>query len=280
MSSDLLPNALVENLRANGPLCVHHITPAAAIPDIVASGGLVSAAGRGQTTARWGANADLGAELVCCSFRPNWGVLNKHFADHESVIMSFNAASVATLPGARLSPINTARREARRFIDGSDQDQIETLDACRSGKRESELLVPGFIPFAYVRFLIFCDHEARDAWWPFVSGTLGIDAKSVSPLVTGDLAGIQLPPDLQITHRVRPVRPGSDQRIGPPAQRPAIAPGPTVTLNELLEELEEEEEWDEIEDDLFEQLYDRDRRGDAFSDFADWPMGDDETLDR
>src|SRR4051794_18106428 len=111
-----LSTDVIDVIRADGPACVCHITPASRLPDIAASGALLSCVRRRETSVRWGGNADLGEDLVCCGFRPHWGVLHRHFRDEESVILLFDAASVAAMPGARLSPRNTATTGARRYM--------------------------------------------------------------------------------------------------------------------------------------------------------------------
>jgi len=274
MSYARLPPEVIAWLRPSGLKCLCHMTTAARLPDIAASGGLLSARARNETSDRWGVNSDISDGLVCCGFRPHWGVL-RHFSAEESVILVFDAASLAALPGARLSPHNTATRAARRYLLEDDENPMATLERCRADKGSAELLVPESVPLSSLRFAIFCDAEARDAWWPAILRGIGTDAPpGLKACVDGDLGGFRFPADLKVTKRVRPVRDGVDRR---PTVTIADSPVPmdmTISVDDLAEDL-----WDddsEESSDLFDDLYVR-RRDHA--DFADWPFDDEEPSD-
>lgn len=271
MGAPGLPGEVIASLRATGPKCLCHITTAARLPDIAASGGLLSARARNETSDRWGANSEICDRLVCCGFRPHWGVL-RHFGIEESAILVFDAASLAGLPGARLSPVNTASRAARPYLLEDDDEPLTTLKRCRSDKGSAELLVPESVPLSSLRFVIFCDAIARDAWWPATMRALGAEVPSdLKALVDGQLGGFRFPPDLTVTNRVRPITEGVDRR---PSVAIANSPVPvdlTITVEDLAEQL-----WvDDLEErpDLFDELYVRRR---DYADFVDWPFDDDE----
>jgi hypothetical protein len=248
-----------------------HLTTAARLPDIAASAGLLSPLARNETSDRWGANSDIGDGLVCCAFRPHWGVL-RHFSTEESAILIFDAASLAALPGARLSPHNTAAREARSYLLDDDEDAMSTLERCRADKGSAELLVPESVPLSSLRFIIFCDATARDAWWPATLRALGREAPpDRKACVDGDLGGFRFPDGLEVIDRVRPVMEGVDRR---PSLAIADSPVPadrTISVDDLAEHLWDDEA--EESPDLFDELYVRRR---DYADFIDWPFDDEE----
>ena len=83
-----LTSELLADLATTGPKCVYHVSRASSLPDIAASGGLLSASERRVAPRHpWGHNSDLGAGLVCCSLRPHWGIQNTQFPNAESVIL-------------------------------------------------------------------------------------------------------------------------------------------------------------------------------------------------
>lgn len=266
-----LPDDVVSALRHGQPAFFCHVTPAAHLPDIAASGGLLSSARRGATSDRWGANLDRGKYLVCCGFRPHYGVL-KHFRNEESVLLLFDAPWLAGLPGATLSPHNTATIAARGHLDGDRRTTVETLQRCRADKGSAEILVPDAIPLDGLRYVVFCDREARDAWWPVVAPALPISGRPEVRL-NGALGGYRLPRDLAIDVRHRPVRPGVDRRRRFALPTSPIPLSKTVALEDALGAWDDED-GDEGPD-LFDTLYGGRRE---HADFIDWPVDDDEPL--
>jgi hypothetical protein len=265
----VLPEAVLDELRDRGPKCFHHVTPADRLPDIVASGGLLSANARTEISDRWGVHGDLGADLVCCGFKPHWGVL-KRFRDHESAILCFDAVQVASLPGARLSARNTGSPDARRYLDGQDPDPLETFRLCReqwrAGREAGEILVPDYLPIECLRFVMFCDEIAREAWWPTVDSELD-PGLGVKALVNGDLDNVEFPARRVVANRTRPVRTGVDRR-------PDDLVAPAVDEARLLMTLED------LDDavDLYEERYGDGQERSFAGDFVDWPVEDDEPL--
>lgn len=264
-----LPAAVLDELRERGPKCFHHVTPADRLPDIVASGGLLSANARNEISDRWGVNCDLGADLVCCGFKPHWGVL-KRFRDHEAAILCFDAVQVASLPGARLSARNTGSPDARICLVGQDPDPLNTFRLCReqwrAGREAGEILVPDYLPNACLRFVVFCDEIAREAWWPTVAAELD-PGLGVKALVNGDLDNIQFPARMIIANRTRPVRAGVDRR-------PDDLAAPDVDEARVLMTLEDLDH----AVDLYEERYCEDQARSFAGDFVDWPVDDDEPL--
>lgn len=268
---------------SQGPRCYYHLTEAANLPDIAASGGLLSLSERGEHRAgRWGRNADLGAEYVCTSLRPHWGILANHFAGHEAVIIVLDAGEVLELPGVRVCPHNSATPKARPHLEPApppSEISGALLTRWMHDKKTTEVLVPGVIPVGAFRFLVFSDAEARAAWLPATASALGrrTFAPGFKALVDGDLDGITLPSDQVVSTRTRPVVAGRDRRVG--VSVPWLD---TSTMEEMsLEDLEQDlAGWDEDETelDLFDQLYGSGLRRPGLGDFVDWPIGDDEML--
>lgn len=199
--------------RLAGKKCVHHATTAARLPDIVASGGLLNSRRLGESSERWGANSKLGRELVCCGFCVPW-FLFKQFGGEESVVLSFDAAALSALPRVIFSPYNTGRPDAAKYLERK-VDQRSALMECleaKSPRNLPELLAPT-IPLSALRFVVFCDEEARQAWAPVVETAMGGTVpESVSILVDGKLDQVRFPPGLRVNKRLRPLPRGINRR--------------------------------------------------------------------
>ena len=267
--SDGRSDDVIQALRRGKPAFFCRIHPAARLPDIAASGGLLSCASRIERSDRWGNNAYLGEHFGCCSFMPHWGVFD-HFRDEESALLLFDAAWLAALPGARLSPHNTATADARSYLAGDSTTTLDTLRHCRSNPRDAEVLVPEAVPLDGLRYVVFCDGDARGAWWRVIAPALPATAQA---RVNGDLGGYRLPNDLNITTRHRPALPGLDRRRGLALHTSPVPVDGTVDLEDVLDEWDDEAS-DEPAD-VFDTLYAGPR---DFADFVDWPLDDDESL--
>ena len=153
---------------------LYHVTSAASLSDISGAGGLTSTEYRHElNSGRWGANEDLGSELVCLSMSPHWGMIKHQFRATEVVVLVFDASHVARLPGARLSPLNSAKRDARQFMTTPPADSDQVLSNCTAdwaSMREAEVLVPSSVPAIFLRWFIFFDTWARSEWLPSSSG--------------------------------------------------------------------------------------------------------------
>jgi len=166
-----------------------------------------------QPSDRWGANEKQGRKLVCCGFRVPW-FLFRQFEGEESVVLSFDAAALSALPSAIFSPYNTARREATQYLE-REIEVSTALEECL--EKGSAAVVPEFlapeIPLSALRFVVFCDEEAREAWKPVIEGAMGHTVpNSVGILVDGELDQVRFPPGLSVTKRIRPLKPGINHR--------------------------------------------------------------------
>ncbi|MBK8294606.1 MAG: hypothetical protein IPK93_07470 [Solirubrobacterales bacterium] len=270
-------------LQKSKKKCFHHATTAKRLPDIIASGGLLSPERLGEKSDRWGANPEFGKDLVCCGFRPPWYIF-KYFRGEESVILSFDAPALAALPRAIFSPHNTATRDATEFLQRSSTEQPAALVEClesRSWRNPPEFLAPK-VPLSALQYAIFCDQEAKDAWSPVITEAMGKTVPlNVGILVNGELDQIRFPPDFEVKSRIRPVPDGIDRRGGSSIPDSPVRVDPTTTPEEISNDFWIDHESEETPD-LFDTLF-----GDPASmgyrlegDFPDWAIGDDERVEK
>lgn len=160
-------------------------------------------------------------------------------------------------------------------------DEPDLLTRCRAHKGAAELLIPQFVPFELIRYVMFCDHEARSAWWPPTEKALGTSGAEgrLTILVNGDLDRVGFAPDLSITERTRPAPPGVDQRLGPISVDVDLEGLSEISIEDLETEFADDDEIADEDGDLFEKLYGGRRAGPPFADFVGWPVDDDESLD-
>lgn len=231
-----------------------HLTYAAALPDIAASGGLLAPALRGApATHSWGANTALGESLVCLSLAVSWGMVRHHLNGHEVAILTVDLHRLPDLEPIRISPANSGSHEATPYL-AEDADAISALKECndRDVRWKAEVLVPGGVPLSVVYGVVFCDAEARDAWWPeFVKAMP--DHMAVPDVRLADAGRwFRLPDDFAVRDRVRPVRSGVDRLVGePPAGWKRRLPPIDIEIEPELEEPHwmDDDDWGEPEED-------------------------------
>jgi hypothetical protein len=206
-------------LRKHSQDCFHHATTTSRLPKIIAAGSLLSPQRLGETSDRWGANSELGQELVCCGFRVHWGIFKK-FRGEESVILSFDASALSALPGASFSPYNTAKREAEDYLNRNASDQRAALLQCLQDKSRTSPseFVASEIPLSTLRSIVFCDQKARESWSPVVEAAMGSTVPSdVRIFTNGELPDVPFPRDLEVTTRTKPLLRSINRRGGYPA---------------------------------------------------------------
>jgi hypothetical protein len=255
---------------------VYHLTRAASLPDIAASGALLCAGARRGEPLRhgWGVNDHQGRGLVCLSLIPSYGILSHQIDGEEAAILGFETKAVAGLPGLLPCPHNSAERKATPYLDG-------TIDRARASKelfaqhawRQAELLVPEAVPLGALKLIVLPDQEAHARWARPLLDDLGSDLSSRVEIRTDRPDGPRphFPPWYTVTKRP-PVRPGEDQR-----QR-VIRPIDPATVPDIdFGVVDEELHWMDHEDDerdLYDDLYGAGRRDRLLSSLLDEPYGE------
>lgn len=177
---------------------LYHVTAAASLSDISDAGGLTSTRRRGPRSGRWGANEDLGSDLVCLSMVPNWGFINSQFPNIEIAILEFDAYRVASLPNARVLPLNSAERDARPFMTMPAEDRAQVVSDCTgdyASKLKAEVLVPRVVPCEFLHRILFFDTWAQSDW--------RANGRTHKPHVLDGVAKTKFPPEYLST-RPRP----------------------------------------------------------------------------
>lgn len=166
MSGSIAPEPLL-----GGRKCLCHFTYVESLPDIAASGGLLSTDGRTSPPAHnWGANDDLGRGYVCTSLKPSWGILGAMGgADAALLVFGLNA----TLAGRRhlYVPLNSGSPRARPYMNGEVPD-VEASSECVANASAAEILVADSVPLTTLRGLMFYSRASRDHWWPVIHANL------------------------------------------------------------------------------------------------------------
>lgn len=240
-----------------GNRLLHHVTPAARLPDILASGALLPPAMmKGSVrTHGWGANADLGPSLVCLALMPNWGMI-RTFGGEEVVILSFEPADIRRLAAIRVTPCNSATRDARQFLTGRLSAE-DSLRRCLQDEawRQAEVVCAGPVPTSALRVITFCDTECQERWEEVCQEAISSAADAIHPRLRWQVASNcppRFPPHLEVTTRVA-VAAGRDRRIAP---NPWVEPKAHFDLDSI--------DWFDQDDpkleaqgdgDLFDQLY-------------------------
>lgn len=236
---------------------LHHVTRASYLPNILASRALLPAGERQANHMHgWGANRELGEHLVCLSLKPHWGIL-KQFQGEEAVILSFSPESITALPAVRPCPMNSAKREATRYLRG-EVDPATAARECVSGEawRDAEVLISAAVPVSLIQLVTFCDQDCRDRWAAALNETVAGHEVELSRGLRTRVAAPENPPRLPRDYRPTqrgPVGPGADQR-----RRPVPVPVPAPVVDPDAVDWWDEEEEEPISDDhgdLYEQLY-------------------------
>lgn len=203
------------SLRRRGIEKVCHFTPCDRLPDIVRHGllSLAERQRRGITEPDlehfWGTpgKKEALADFVICSFMPPWGMIRSH--EEEIAIITLDAGQVCCAPGVAFCPGNSAFNEypadAIRTWTGG-----EKFDACFQNERTyqagtSEIFVPGRVPLAAFRDIVFFDAGSRAYWGNKLSAVDTQEELPPNPVKLWD-GGIQrftFPGGWQPTRRVR-----------------------------------------------------------------------------
>ena len=180
---------------------VFHLTPVAALPRIILSGGLVPPINQQVTDdactgSRWGNNAEIGRHLVCTSLAPHWGVLKNQFAHIPGAVLRLDTWVILNLDDVRPCPMNSASPAAKRFLQGTN-DRVGALGDClaadRATWRDVEILVAGDIPLTAITDVVLT-RECCEAGWEH--GIVGLLASAgVTAQVGSRLAGKVFPRD-------------------------------------------------------------------------------------
>lgn len=215
---------IADALRARVDQKTHavcHLTYCQALPDIAASGGLLSVERRSATPVHsWGDNEWIARDFVCASLMCNWGMI-KHQADGREIAMVLiNLLAMPDLSETRFVPCNTAAHRAVPYIVG-EVDPINALDECLDGvdaRKRSEILVRGGVPLSAIYGIVFCDQEAMDRWRPSLERAIPTGARGPELRIAVP-AGRHfcLPQDYTVTSRPPATRNGEDQlHLDPP----------------------------------------------------------------
>lgn len=269
---------IIEALRNEPRKLAHHVLQCTDLPDVLASGGLLSAGECGNQSEHWGSNWDLGRNLVCFSFAlTEWGYQRQRLDGKELVVLSAATADLISLPGALLCPLNSGAADARRYLEGKTQQDSTVVKEFLSKPGKSEILVPAFVSFRSFDYLTFIDDDSKSFWWPVVKKwCLGNQHKP--PVACKDA---NFRPQHIVRERVRPMPIGVNRRRISPTEveRPRFIRSSPVSLEQLREELRLLDGEGDEPIDLFEERFcetgDRKFEGD----FTDWPDNDDEPLD-
>lgn len=199
---------------------VCHVTYCRALPDIAASGGLLSVERRNATPSHsWGASELIASDFVCMSLMCSWGMIKHQARGREIAMVLINLLAMPRLADVRFVPCNTATHEAAPYILG-EVDPIAALDDCLDGldaRKRSEILVRGGVPLSAIYGIVFCDRQAMTRWWPPFGRSLpaGVTAPRCRTASTG--RHFRLPRDYAVTSRSGPSRDGEDQlHLDPP----------------------------------------------------------------
>ena len=158
-------------LRQGRARWASHLTYTRCLPDIAASGGLLSPALRASPpTHSWGANAAVGRELVCLSLAVSWAMIKHRMNGHEVAILTVDLLRLPDLACIRVSPFNSGAHEATPHL-ADDADVAASIDRCNElgdncRAARAEVLVRGGVPLSAIYGVVFCDEAARAAWWP------------------------------------------------------------------------------------------------------------------
>lgn len=192
---------------------VCHLTYADQLPDIFASGGLLSPARRGSHPAHsWGANRDAGMHLICLAPKTNWGMV-KRMNGREVALLIVDLKTLTDHLKLRVTPTNSGSRDATPFL-ASDADMLGTLSRVAADRRahpDAEVLVQDGIPLSSVRGLVFGDTSTRDSWLEPAFASLSEPADWINVRIASAGRRFLLPPDYVATDRRLPHRPGRDQ---------------------------------------------------------------------
>lgn len=230
-----------------------HLTYARNLPDVAASGGLLSPQLRhAPPTHSWGVNEAVGKRLICLSLAVSWAMIKHRMNGSEIAVLTVDLLRIPDLTRIRVSPHNSAGHDATRFLTG-DADVAESIATINASDRRhlAEILVPDGVPLTAIYGVVFGDSQARDAWWPAFVAALSDDVVAPEVRLASDGRWFRLPDDFTVKARTSPTAVGVDRLVG------QVPPGWGRVMQQFDEEepeLEEphwmdEDDWDEPEED-------------------------------
>ncbi len=205
-------------LAKRGIKSFYHVLPAADLPDVLATGALLSAQARGVSSERWGRSRELCADSVCLSFWPSWGMINHQLWDNEPVFITFGPEVLEASGLARFCPHNSGSEVGAEYLRSPASSSATAALECVEQRKDAEVIIPREVPINCAWYLTFYDQQSLESWWPICDATrqlhgFGIDLR---PEVTKpDSRSPQFPPQYKLSDASRghPQRIGEDQRV-------------------------------------------------------------------